>query len=109
MLKSMSYGTLPDAAEIVRSCDDEPYPIRGLTASMIEAINQGIDAHLEAVQFTEWKGARTSSAWNHRGIDIEPESLPTFLRRLVELWEEGNEEAGDDVSCILETLGFEWI
>jgi hypothetical protein len=97
----LTYGVLPDATAIVEACDG-PYPIGNVHAmpAIVEAVNQGIDSRLEAVFFT-----MTGEA----GLDIEARSMPVLIRRLVEMWENGNEGAGDDASAILGTLGWEWI
>lgn len=100
-VQSMNYGTLPEALDVVAACEGEGYRI-GNFHNMPEietAINQGIDSHLEAVFFSQ----------NGVNLTIEPDSMPVLLRRLVEMWESGNEEAGDTASCILGTLNFEWI
>ena len=99
-METLNYGTLPEVAEIVEACSGEGYQIGNFPATpeISEAVNQGIDSHLEAVFFAQ----------SGRDLTIEADSMPVFLRRLVEMWEEGNEEAGDLASCILGTLGFEW-
>ena len=105
-MQSLSYGEIPDKDAIIAACDGRPYRIRGISDAMMHAFNDHpIDAHLEAIFFSEVQGER----WNTSGADIEPESMPVLVRRLTELWNDGNEEAGDDASAILATLSFEWI
>ena len=100
-MESLTYGILPEAHKIVEGCEGEGYRIGNFPnmQEIAEAINQGIDSHLEAIFFTQ----------DGRNITIEPDSMPVLLRRLVEMWDDGNEDAGDTASCILSTLGFEWI
>lgn len=97
-MQTLTYGTLPDDLALA-----EPYPMRlmgddfDLFASVV---NDGIDSHLEAV-FTTQDG---------RNVTIEDTaSMRCFLRRCIERWEQGNEEAGDLASDILSTLDYEWI
>jgi hypothetical protein len=99
--KTLSYGEIPDDLTI-----DKPYPM-GLNATdealVCSIINQGIDSHLEAV-FFEDHGIRKGK----RHIDIVPKlecSMRCFLRRLVEHSDEGFDLA----SCIMTTLGYEWV
>ena len=101
----LDYGTLPGPEEIVGACVG-PYKIGNVhtMSAIVEAVNQGIDSHLEAVF---WTGA--IGVYGHFNIAIEPGSMPVLLRRLVEMYYAGNDEAGNDASAILGTLGFEWI
>jgi hypothetical protein len=105
---SISYG-VPDPADIVSACNGEDYPMELPPGDDLDvvarAINQGIDSHLEPIRFHEF----TASCGHKIGIAIEPESMPVFLRRLVELWEAGDEPAGDFASSILQTLDIDWI
>lgn len=108
--------------EVVRAAmGGEPYTmsltdtneIRGV----IEAVNQGIDSHLEAC-FCPDRGDRYEGGSRKAGklticrtleCCVSVESLPTLLRRLFEL--DGNEETLDAAmslgSVILLTLGFD--
>ena len=107
-MKTLNYGELPTPTEIVSACGGESYPME-LTGKDIEiavtVINQGIDSHLEAVFFN-----RFEAEYSHKlGLSIDKRSMHTFLRRLIEMWESGNDEAGDLASSILYTLNFEWV
>jgi len=85
--------------------------------AVIEAVNQGIDAHLEAC-FCPARGDRYEGGSRKAGkltlcrtleCCVSVESLPTLLRRLFEL--DGDEEMVDAAmslgSDILLTLGFD--
>ncbi len=106
-MQSYTYGTLPTPEEISTSAG-ESYPMEFTAGDDFDAfraaVNQGIDAHLEAVSFEEFRGA-----YGKAGFRVSPKTLPVLLRRLVEAWEEGSEPAGDLASSILYTLDFEWI
>ena len=65
-----------------------------------EAINQGIDSHLETILFKhQFKGARLE-------IQVESKSLRTLVRRLLT---SGNENSVDLGSNICQTLGIELV
>ncbi len=90
---SLNFGEIPDDLTI-----DEPYRMSLNTSDFYivsKAINQGIDSHLEAVFFTQ----------DDRKVTItDSASMKTFLRRLCE-----TEDGSFFASCIMETLGYEWI
>ena len=91
----LNYGTIPDELELT-----EPYPMRLMgddLDTVAEIVNQGIDSHLEAV-FTTQDG-------NHITIE-DIKSMRCFLRRCNE---SDDENAQNLASCIMETLGYEWI
>lgn len=116
---------------IIKACNGEPYNMSlvGREAEVvIKAVNMGIDSHLEAV-FGEFNNGERSitatSDSNHwkegdklvlahtLECEVEPESLPTLLRRLYEDMEYTGED-GDDADHghslaegILMTLGFD--
>lgn len=69
--------------------------------ALCEAVNQGIDAHLEAVRFTEFSGS-----YGRRGFRFEPETLHVLVRRLME---SDNDEAQMLASDICSTLNIELI
>ena len=107
-METLNYGDLPDRDSIVAAVDagdhghDGGYwirPCRTDAETLERATSVGIDSHLEAVMWSEIQS----------GIEIERDSMPVLLRRLTELWNAGDEEAGDLASVILETLDFEWI
>lgn len=95
MLKSMTFGTIPEDLDI-----DGPFPM-GLSDSdllvVARIVNQGIDSHLEAVRTTQ----------DGRKITIlDSESMKCFLRRCVE---DGSDEAHSLASDIMQVLRYEWI
>ncbi|KKM76666.1 hypothetical protein LCGC14_1377900 [marine sediment metagenome] len=103
-MKRLNHGEIPPDLEI-----DEPYDM-WLTAADDELvcgiINQGIDAHLEAVCADD-HGLESKDGGNKHHISItDSKSMRCFLRRLME---NGSENATDLASCIMETLGIEWI
>ena len=80
--------------------------------AVIEAVNQGIDSHLEAC-FVPDRGDRYERAERKVGdivhtvaldCDVSIESLPVLLRRLLESGDEAGETLARD---ILSVLGFE--
>lgn len=99
-MKYCDYGTIPDDLEI-----DEPY-FMGLNQEDLtlvsNAINQGIDSHLEAVSWSDTDGDK----W-HKNITIDDtKSMRCLLRRL---FEAGDEKAERLAMDILYTLGYESI
>lgn len=92
---------------IRQAMNGEPYTMSlvGDDAALVgQAVNIGIDAHLEAcfcpsrADRYKWRGHRLECV-------VSVESLPTLLRRLYQIEDEDGEAArlGDD---ILHTLGF---
>jgi hypothetical protein len=100
-----SFGTTPAnlILELTKAQTPNGYPmtIRSQTewSAIASAVNQGIDAHLEA--FTR----STFDPKTGRCL-IHPEEMNTFLRRL---FESDNDEAWSLRSAILDTLGVEEI
>lgn len=92
-MTTLTFGTIPDDLTI-----DEPYSMT-LSKSDFEtvskAINLGIDSYLEAVDYTRNK----NEVWIN-----DSASMKTFLRRLCE-----TEDGSFFASCIMETLGYEWV
>jgi hypothetical protein len=98
-----------------KAMDGEPYTM-SLTdtdeiRAVIDAVNQGIDSHLEAC-FCPQLGDRFHGGKRMAGrltlchtleCSVSPESLPVLLRRLFEGDDAGMSLAGD----ILMTLGFD--
>lgn len=92
--------------EAIKARALEPYPCEFHNGSqdlqaVAAAVNQGIDSHLEAVQFTESQGAH-----GRRKFTFEPASVAVLVRRLME---SGEENAESLASGICETLGIELI
>ena len=110
-MKMLDYGTVPSDLEI-----SEPYDM-WLTSEdellVCKIINQGIDSHLEAVYFNDL-GVKD----HKRHLQItDSKSMRCFLRRLCEHDNYGSESESDDgasessdlASCIMSTLGYEWV
>jgi len=101
---SLSYGELPDI-ETINAHHSGTYEL-GFSFhgsgndydAFQRAVNQGIDAHLEAIFFT------TREDSTHAYFNLEDtKSLHVLLRRLCET---GND---DLASCILSTIDIEWV
>jgi len=95
-MQSLSFGDVPADLTI-----DKPYPMvlnsqRDLN-TVAAIVNQGIDSHLEAV-FTSQNGRHTTIN--------DSASMRCFLRRCAE---SDDENAQYLASCIMQTLGYEWI
>jgi len=93
--QAFSWGEIPEDLEI-----DEPFEMclnKQYLKAFAAIVNQGIDSHLEAV-FTTQDGPVVTIK--------DTASMRCFLRRCVE---SGDEMAGDMASCIVESLGYEWI
>jgi len=89
-----------------RAMNDEPFTMTTTDKDEFEAIkaavNQGIDAHLEAC-FVPDRGDSCEVSGRRASLAFSPESLPVLLRRL----SEGGTEAGVGlVGLILQSLGF---
>jgi hypothetical protein len=82
-----------------------PYPIECHQGAdwyaTAAAINQGIDSHLEAIQYT-----RTIGSYGRERVVFNPESVPVLVRRLME---SDDDNAQSLASSICETLGIELI
>jgi hypothetical protein len=119
-MESLNYGTLPDRQEFIKKITAEQGEGESFAYVMqlsredayfvSQAINQGIDSHLEAVFFGEFEG-------DHGKMGIEiigADSLHTLLRRLIEIGEAESDENGNDgaidfAGSILYTLDYEWV
>lgn len=93
---------------IRKAMNGEAYPMSLVSddaAAVERAVNQGIDAHLEAC-FCPARGDRYEWRGHRLECVVSEESLPTLLRRLYDIEDEEGEAAmlGDD---ILMTLGFD--
>jgi hypothetical protein len=91
--------------EAIKERSTDPYPIEMHPGNdykaLAEAINQGIDSHLEAVACKQSPGSHGRSR-----IVIEPQTLHVLVRRLME---SGNEDAESLASGICEPLDIELI
>lgn len=106
MTHSYSFGMTPVEVitkECLEQCPDG-YSMRirsrSCWAVLADAVNQGIDSHLEAVT------TRSSFDSDTGKCLVHPEELPVLLRRLEE---SENEEAWSLRVGILQTLGIEEI
>lgn len=103
--RTMSFGVLPTVGQIRSEFPAGGYEIeaRGQDwQQIVEAVNPGIDSHLEAVFFDQYAGDH-----GRNGIRIrDPKSLLTLVRRLTEL---DSENADSLASGIMETLNIEWV
>ena len=98
-MRTLSRGIVPEDLTI-----GEPYPMQlNVCDAMAVAaiVNQGIDSHLEAV-CTE---SHVQDGKLHVTI-LDDASMRCFLRRCVE---SDDENTQDLASCIMQTLGIEWI
>jgi len=100
-------------AQIREAMGGEAYPMEIVGSEVdwvIQAVNQGIDAHLEACNVPLRGDSYERIGERRLRCKVSPESLPTLLRRLEEL----DPEIEDDpdgcpiclVDAILGTLGF---
>ena len=111
---TFTYGTLPTVKQITKRFPKKGYNIE---CNKIEftplsaALNQGIDAHLEAIFFDHSAGPHGKQVI----LIKDAKSLQVLIRRLIEA---GEKNADDDLdleleldlaSSILQTLGIEWI
>jgi len=100
---SFSFGTTPE--EIIKERVEQQtpggYPMvikdQETWSVIAKAVNQGIDSHLEGF---------TRSTFDNGHVNIHPEEMTTFLRRL---YEDGSEEAWSLRTDILSTLNVEEI
>ncbi len=98
-LCTISYEDIRNALEEDAAYTMQCVPGDGAEA-VIAAVNQGIDAHLEACFIKErgdnyeWVGGRLCCV-------VSRESLPTLIRRLLESEDEASVRLGDDILCSL--------
>jgi peroxiredoxin len=105
MKTMMNYGILPERKRFCEHAEKHfPYRmtvVRNDIELVKKAIDQGIDSHLEAVFFNQF------NAGHKLGIEIkDAESMHILLRRLIEI---DDESALEFASCVMETLGYEWV
>lgn len=87
---SLTYGELPAREDILKGIDGDTYLITRIEnmPEIICAVNKGIDSHLEAIFFNQ----------NGSDIEIEKNSMPVLIRRLIEI---GTDGALETASVIL--------
>lgn len=68
--------------------------------AVVKAVNQGIDAHLEALVSSNFKWANQPPGFKRLMCKISPEDMPVLLRRLSE-GDENAERLGEDIISIL--------
>ena len=123
-MRTMTYGTVPERADFVEAAGEiVPFEMvfRGRLEweAMVQAINQGIDSHLEAIQVEEGPEGKLTIK--------DAESLHTLVRRLTEIHngegpargrygapteysdEEYRDEAGAIAGDILCYVNIEWV
>jgi hypothetical protein len=117
--QSMTHGVMPKpeiwTAAIAAECPDGyrmHIKSQDEWTAIAAAVNVGIDAHLEGFTRSTFD-ASTGMCLVH------PEELHILVRRLTEVnteelfpdwnYERENDPATDLASCIMETLGFEWV
>lgn len=102
-LTSMTFGVIPSESQIDFPAEGYEIQARGFDwDQIVECVNQGIDAHLEAIFFDQFQGD-----YGKNGIRInDAKSLLVLVRRLTEL---ESENADSLASGIMETVGIEWI
>ncbi len=102
---SLSFQWSDKLGAAIRERSTEPYPIECHMGADFEAlsraINQGIDPHLEAIQFYHDIGE-----YGRQRVTIEPQSLHVLVRRLME---DDDEEAQSLASGICSTLEIELV
>lgn len=90
----------------IKAASTEPYHMSLVAEDrqpVIDAVNQGIDSHLEAC-FVPARGDSYEANGNRLECLVSPESLPVLVRRLLE----NGDESGLAAS-ICSTLGIELI
>lgn len=90
-------------ASVIKACNGEAYTMSlvGNAAHIVrEAVNQGIDSHLEAC-FIPSNGDSYEVDGNRLHCEVSPESLPVLLRRL---FDTGEDDASLLASDILDSL-----
>lgn len=113
-MPTLSYGKLPTVEQIEKDFPKDGYPMELSPCDfkiVSDAINQGIDAHLEAIFFDQF-----AASYGKQGVIIrDTKSLQVLMRRLMEA---GDKKVDDDldleleydlVNCILSTLEIEWV
>jgi hypothetical protein len=101
--RSYSYGYLPPLKEIEAGMKDAD----GLTSDDRYPMELGAsDVRLAAACKLKITG---SGAHGKPRYELTAKQLHSFITKLVNLWNEGDEEAGSLASSILETLDIEWI
>lgn len=101
-----------ELAAAIRAAQTEPYTMSlvGDDARAVEdAVNQGIDAHLEACFMPDRGDSyahKTDESWGIRRLhcSVSQESLPVLVRRLMEAGDESGIASG-----ICETLDIELV
>ncbi len=111
---TLTYGNLPTVKQIAKKFPKKDYHIECSNTDfklIVAAINQGIDAHLEAIFFDHSAGPHGKQVIRIK----DAKSLQVLIRRL---WEAGEKASHIDnasdpewdlASAILQTLGIEWI
>lgn len=105
-MKTFSFIWSDKLGAAIAKASREPYPIECHYNSedfnsILYAVNQGIDSHLQALHFTQGAGE-----YGRVKLTFTPESMPVLVRRLME---SADEESQQLASSICGTLGIELI
>lgn len=96
--------------EVIKARSTKPFPMEFHKNSndfkaIQRAVNQGIDAHLEAIQFTEFCGE-----YGRRGFKFSAETLHVLVRRLMNDTMQDEESSSESLaSSICECLNIELV
>jgi hypothetical protein len=103
-MKTISFSAMwsDRLGEAIKARSSKPYPMEFHQGtedfqSLMRAVNQGIDAYLEAVQFSEFNGAH-----GRRGFTITPDTLHVLIRRLMESENENDNSLASGICSTLE-------
>ena len=105
-MQSFSHMWTDELGEAIKAANTEPYPMSLVSddaKAVIEAVNQGIDAYLEAC-FIPDRGDSFETNGNRLECSVSPESLPVLVRRLLENGDETGIASG-----ICQTIDIELI
>jgi hypothetical protein len=100
MLRSVTYDA------VRKAMGGDPFTMRlpgeGDIDAITAAVNQGIDAHLEACYIPD-RGDSYEFEGGALVCSVSPESMPVLLRRL---FEDGSDDATSLASSFMTSLGF---
>lgn len=105
-MKTFSFYWSDKLGAAIAKASRQPYPIEchrnsGEFNSILYAVNQGIDSHLQALHFTQGAGED-----GRVKLTFAPESVAVLVRRLMESEDEESQQLAGDICG---TLGIELI